>query len=128
MADFTKDSAADIAADKPDINMGTSGSMHLIDWGTEDAYWRENYHSRPYASADRGYEHYQRAYRFGTESAASFRDRDWADAERDLQLGWEKEHGAHSPWGEAKHAVRDAWDRVRGHRHGDDPNRVRDAR
>ena len=116
MADFTKDSAADIVADQPGINMGTTGSLHLIDWGTEDAYWRDNYRTRPYASADRGYEHYQRAYRFGGESAARFEDRDWADAERDLQLSWERDHGSHGAWGDVKHAVRDAWDRVSGRR------------
>ncbi len=31
MADFTKDTAADIAANNPGLNMGTSGSMHETD-------------------------------------------------------------------------------------------------
>lgn len=35
MADFTRDTAADMAAGNPGINMGTSGSMKDMEWGSD---------------------------------------------------------------------------------------------
>ena len=89
------------------------------DWMAEDTYWSENYTSRPYARADRAYDHYRGAYRYGFDSANLHRDRDWDAAESDLRSGWDRyEHrGAHqSTWDDVKDAVRDAWDKVRGRR------------
>ena len=35
-------------------------------WTDEDTYWRTNYRTRPYASsAERDYDYYQPAYRYG---------------------------------------------------------------
>lgn len=116
MADFTKDNAADIVADNPGINMGTSGSLHEIDWGTEDAYWREQYASRPYARADRSYDHFQPAYRYGAESRARHQGRDWHEVEPELETGWHAYRGnTQTAWAEIKDAVRDAFGR-RHHR------------
>ena len=117
MADFTKNMASDIAADNPGMDMGTAGSMRTVDWGTEDAYWRENFGARPYATADRGYEYYRPAYEYGVESARTFRSRNWEEAEPELRHGWEfsnKDKPGSSKWEDVKHAVRDAWDRVTG--------------
>ena len=114
MADFTKNSAADIVANNPGVNMGTSGSLHKIDWGTEDLYWREQYASRPYARADRDYEHFQPAYRYGAESRARHAGREWNDVEPDLERGWDTYRGkSQTKWGEVKDAVRDAFHRGR---------------
>ena len=112
MADFTKDSAADIAAGNPGINLGTSGSMREIDWGTEDAYWREQYGSRPYAKADRTYDHYAPAYRYGAEARTRHTGRAWDDAEPELERGWHAYRGStQTSWAEIKDAVRDAFHR-----------------
>ena len=123
MADFTRNSVADMAAGNPGINMGTTGSMHDIEWGdgaewsAHDAHWRQHYGSRPYVHADRGYDHYAPAYRYGTEAATRYAGREWSDAERDLERDWEKARGTStSTWAEMKDAVRDAWDRVRVHK------------
>jgi hypothetical protein len=92
---------------------GVTGS----DWSGEDSYWRSSYASRPYAKADRSYEHFQGAYRYGYDSANRFRDRVWNAVESDLRSGWDtyEYRGSHrSTWDEVKDAVRDAWDRVRG--------------
>ena len=115
MADFTKNSIADMAQDKPDINFGTSGSMHEIDWPMEDEYWQANYHTRPYARADRGYDYYRTAYRYGAESAGRFAGKDWNSVEPDLESGWSAYRAdAKSTWQDIKDAVRDGWDRVTG--------------
>ena len=114
MADFTKDSAADIAAGNPGINMGTSGSMREVDWGTEDAYWRQEYATRPYAKADRDYDHYAPAYRYGAESRARHAGRSWEEAEPELERGWHAYRGStQTAWAEIKDAVRDAFHRHR---------------
>lgn len=112
MADFTRGSAADIAAGNPGINMGTSGSMREVDWGTEDAYWRQEYARGPYAKADRDYEHYAPAYRYGTESRTRYAGRSWEDAEPELERGWHAWRGStQTAWGEIRDAVRDAFHR-----------------
>ena len=114
MADFTRDSAADIAADNPGVNMGTSGSMREIDWGTEDAYWREQYATRPYARADRDYAHFEHAYRSGAEARTRHAGREWAEVEPELESGWHAYRGnTQTAWGEIKDAVRDAFHRGR---------------
>ena len=110
MADLTKDVAADMVAGSPGINLGTSGSMREIDWGTEDARWREHYAGRPYAQADRGYAHYERAYRYGAESRARHTGRDWSEVEPELERGWTEYRGqSRSTWPEIREAAKDAW-------------------
>lgn len=121
MADFTKNTVADMAAGNPGIDMGTSGSMRDVpeytdsEWAPHERYWRDNFASRPYVQADRGYAHYHDAYRYGAASAARHADREWHEVEPDLEREWTSARGAsRSTWGEMKDAARDAWDRARG--------------
>src|SRR3954462_4274769 len=53
---------------------GKSGA-EAIDPTTEDAYWSENYASRPYYDASTSYDEYRPAYRYGWESRARYADR-----------------------------------------------------
>jgi hypothetical protein len=123
MADWTSNDVFDnMPAGNPGINMGTTGRLHDIDWGTEEwgqtdrEHWSGQYGSRPYAQADRGFEHYEPAYRYGTVAARRYGGREWNDVEGDLERGWDTARGTStSTWAEMKDAVRDAWDRVRGH-------------
>jgi hypothetical protein len=87
-----------------------------LDWTEDDAYWRENYRKRPYASsANQDYTYYQPGYRYGYESASRFQNRSWNDVESELSSGWNQyEHRGSSTWEHVKDAVRDAWDRVMG--------------
>lgn len=85
------------------------------DWEAEDAYWQSAYPERPYARADRGYEYYRAAYRFGVEAAMRSPDRAWHEVERALRDHWALEHDSpNGAWAEMRDAVRDAWDHVRG--------------
>ena len=85
-------------------------------WVREESFWRDTFESRPYVRADRGFEFYGPAYRYGVESAIRHRGRQWSDVELELQDGWDNfEHHAHSRWAEIKDAVRDAWDRMAHH-------------
>jgi hypothetical protein len=78
----------------------------------EDAFWRDNYNSRPYAQG-RSYDDLRPAYQYGWESRGRHAGRPWQEAENDLASGWEKAKGnTQLGWHEAKHATRDAWDRI----------------
>ena len=102
-------------ANRDNLSTGTSTGGVSSDWTTEEQYWRNNWNSRPYVSADRGYEYYQPGYRYGFESANRYRGRNWNDVEGDLRSGWDRvENRGQSTWENVKDAVRDAWDRVRG--------------
>jgi hypothetical protein len=89
-----------------------------LNWDDEESYWRTNWRSRPYASSESSsYESYRPGYRYGFESASRYSDRDWNDVESDLRTNWNSyEHRGSSTWEQVKDAVRDAWDRVTGHR------------
>jgi hypothetical protein len=93
----------------------TSGTRRGIDWSAHDAYWRDNYGGRGYAQADRTYEYYQPAYKYGHESAFFYGDRAWdQEVEDDLARGWEQARGdSDCTWAEVKDAVRDAYERTR---------------
>jgi hypothetical protein len=123
MPDFSNPggSVSSMATGNPGINMGTTGSMRDSEyasddlWGQHDAHFREQYASRPYARADRGYEHYQPAYRYGYDSAGRHSGREWHEVEGDLEQGWHSTHGtSQSAWHDVKDAARDAWNRARG--------------
>jgi hypothetical protein len=78
----------------------------------EEKYWRENFATRPYA-ANSSYEQFSPAYRYGWESYAQYNGTEFDEAEIDLERDWDNAKGE-SPleWNDAKHATRDAWDRV----------------
>jgi len=90
------------------------GVAEAVNPNEEDAYWRENYRTRPYVQSGRDYEYYQPAYKYGWESRARHAaDKTWEQAENDLERGWENAKGAsRQTWNEAKHATRDAWHRI----------------
>jgi hypothetical protein len=85
-----------------------------INPSVEDAYWRENYASRPYVRRGTLYEAYQPAYRFGWEARGRYGELNWKKAEPRLRREWQ-EARANSGlrWEEARGAARDAWNRIR---------------
>jgi hypothetical protein len=81
----------------------------------EDAYWRDNYKTRPYATQGSTYDDYQPAYRYGWESRAQHAGKKWNDVEGELGTGWDKVKGTSKlAWNDAKAATRDAWHRADG--------------
>jgi hypothetical protein len=83
-----------------------------IDPTVEDAYWRDNYLSRPYAAEGR-YEDFGPAYRYGVNAYRSFPDRSFDSMEPELSRHWSaSSDGSTLEWEKAKHATRDAWDRL----------------
>ena len=88
------------------------GIAESIDPTREDAYWRDNYSSRPYANGG-SYDDFGPAYAYGVSSYSTYGDRGFDAAEGDLSRGWDQARGSSSlGWDRAKHATRDAWNRL----------------
>ena len=101
-----------------DVNptQGFRATKDQRNWNDEESYWRDNWRTRPYAKADRGFDHYSPGYRYGFDAANKYPGRQWNDVEPDLRSGWDSfEHRGESTWDHMKDAVRDAWNRVTKH-------------
>ena len=89
------------------------GIAESIDPTAEDAYWRENYRSRPYVDAGLGYDEFGPAYGFGVDAYRRYPGRRYDELEPELERGWDSARGSSSLTRDrARHATRDAWDRV----------------
>ncbi|MDN8616105.1 glycine zipper domain-containing protein [Variovorax ginsengisoli] len=83
------------------------------DPAVEDAYWRENYAGRPYVESGSNYDDYAPAYRYGVDSYGRFPDRPFDEVEPELGRAWDSARGgSRLEWERAKHATRDAWQRL----------------
>lgn len=90
------------------------GVAERMDPTAENEYWRENASTRPYYNRDYDYDNdYSPAYAWGANARTQLGSRDWDDSlEGDLREGWSKNRGeSRLDWDNAKHAVRDSWDR-----------------
>lgn len=93
--------------------LGGKAAAEAIDPTVQNAYWEQNFRSRPYASGQVEYKDYQPAYRYGWESASRFQGKSFEDVAPALERDWSKSKSNSSlGWENAKPAVRDAWDRV----------------
>ena len=87
--------------------------MAKIDPDAEDTYWRDNYAGRSYVTGGSSYDDYAPAYRYGVDSYSRYPDRKFEDVEPELGRDWGTARGRSSlEWERAKHASRDAWQRV----------------
>ena len=84
-----------------------------IDPTAEEAYWRENYSSRPYVTKGATYDEYGPAYRYGVDTYGRYEGRSFDQAEPELMSEWDRAKGtSRLTWENAKHATRDAWQRL----------------
>jgi len=88
------------------------GVAEQINPTMEEEYWRTNYSSRSYVDKQEKYEDYQPAYRTGYEGYSRYAGRTYDEVEPDLRRDYETNHSAGLGWEKAKHAVKDAWQRV----------------
>jgi hypothetical protein len=88
------------------------GLANAVDPIAEDAYWRNNYASRPYASGV-SYDEYRPAYGYGVDAYSRYPDRSFDELEPQLRRDWTSQRGSSNlEWERAKHATRDAWHRL----------------
>jgi hypothetical protein len=89
------------------------GIAEKIDPTVEEAYWRENYTSRPYISKDYTYDDYGPAYRYGVDAYSRYPGKKFDAIEGDLDRDWQRAKGkSRLAWENAKHAARDSFQRV----------------
>ncbi|MDR6857363.1 glycine zipper domain-containing protein [Variovorax guangxiensis] len=90
-----------------------AGRAVKADPAEEDAYWRDNYTGRPYVESGSTYDDYAPAYRYGVDAYSRYPDRRFDDVEPELSRDWGTARGRSSlEWERAKHATRDAWQRL----------------
>ena len=78
-----------------------------VDPAVEDAYWRDNYSSRPYVTSGSNYDEYAPAYRYGTDAYSKYPGRSFDEVEPELSRDWGTARGNSSmEWERAKHATR----------------------
>ena len=88
------------------------GIADAADPVAEEAYWRDNHANRPYASGS-DYDEYRPAYGYGVDAHTRYPNRTFDDVEPELGRNWNSRRGSSSlDWNRAKHATRDAWQRV----------------
>jgi hypothetical protein len=89
------------------------GVAETIDPTRERAYWSENFSGRDYVEKGSSFDDYGPAYGFGVDARGRYPGRDFDDVESEMSSDWDTGHGASSlSWGRAKHAARDAWNRI----------------
>ena len=89
------------------------GVAEMIDPTAEDAYWRDNYSSRPYVGSGGTYDDYGPAYRYGVDGYGQYHGRTFDQAEPEMMRDWQRAKGSSKlTWDNAKHATRDSWQRV----------------
>jgi hypothetical protein len=96
--------------------LGGKRVAEAVDPAAEEAYWRQNYATRPYVDPEDPFDLYLPAYRLGWESRARTweeRDLTFTDIEDRLASEWNRlSTKTELTWEKAKSAVRDAWDRL----------------
>lgn len=89
------------------------GVAESIDPTREDAFWAKNYQTRPYVEAGTSYDDYGPAYGYGVGTYSKHAGRSFDQVEGELARDWNTARGKSSlGWAHAKHAVRDAWERL----------------
>jgi hypothetical protein len=90
-----------------------AGKMVKVDPAAEDTYWRDNYSTRPYVTTGSTYDDYGPAYRYGVDAYSRYPERSFDDLDADLSRDWSGARGSSRlEWEHAKHASRDAWQRL----------------
>jgi hypothetical protein len=88
------------------------GIAEKIDPTTEEAYWRENYTSRPYAKGAT-FDDYGPAYMYGVDNYPKYRGKTFDEVEGELGRDWQRAKGKSTlAWDNAKHATKDSWQRL----------------
>ena len=93
--------------------LGGKAAAEAVNPTIEDDWWRTNYASRPYTRHGASYDEYRPAYQYGWQARMMHGDAEWTEIEPNLAAGWMAARGdSKLEWADAKHAAKDAWDRI----------------
>jgi hypothetical protein len=96
-------------------SQGFSPPKEYLDneWSEHEKYWQENWHTRPYVSADLGFDYYKPAYRYGYDAHRIHRDKKYEDVRTELRAGWDTyQYRGKTAWESIEQAVQDGWRRA----------------
>jgi hypothetical protein len=89
------------------------GIAEKIDPTIEEAYWRENYVSRPYVTKGSTFDDYGPAYMYGVDNYSRYQGRSFDEVENELGRDWQRGKGkSRLAWDDAKFAAKDSWQRL----------------
>lgn len=80
-----------------------------------ETHFEREYRNTPYYSAERSWDDYRPAYRYGYDTYGQYRGKRFEDVEPQLQQDWDRtrqQANSRLEWNEAKHAVRDGWHHI----------------
>lgn len=76
-------------------------------------HFQRSYTSAPYYNADRNWDDYRPAYRYGYETYGRYRGRDFDEVEPELRRDWDGYRAdSRLAWDDARLAVRDGWHHI----------------
>jgi hypothetical protein len=79
----------------------------------ESTYWLENFSGRDYVDKGSSFDDYGPAYLLGVTARGQYPGRDFEDIESEMSSQWTARRGiSNLGWHQAKHAARDAWNRI----------------
>jgi hypothetical protein len=115
--DAGSDMGGSFAASVDEAKRGTAAPdtmrTDVIDTNAEEAYWRQNFSTRSYVPDGTPFIEYKPAYRYGADAFSRHPGRTFEHVQSELQQEWDGFKGTSSlTWEHAKHAARDAWQRV----------------
>jgi hypothetical protein len=94
--------------------IGGKAIADRINPDVEHEHWKTNYSSQPYVGSGASYEDYGPAYKLGYERYPEYHGQTFEQAEPTLQRDWDARRGSSRlAWSDARHATRDAFNRVR---------------
>lgn len=92
------------------------GLADLMEPGVNDAYWRDNFRSRPYVEPGAHFDDYAPAYRYGRACVKRYESKSFDEAEAEMRDEWTRVRGTSNlDWDRARHPVRDAWEWIKTH-------------
>jgi hypothetical protein len=94
--------------------LGGKGVAESLEPTAEEAHWRREFRSRPYVTDDARFDSYGPAYRYGVTAFGTYDTAQFELVEPELAQNWVALRGPSDlSWGQARPAVKDAWDRMR---------------
>jgi hypothetical protein len=84
----------------------------VIDPTTDDNWLRDNFDSRPYVVEGDRFEDFEPAYRYGAAAESVYGDAGFDSMHGDLEREWETNYASEMPWGRARQAVKDGYERT----------------